>query len=78
MNFSVLSFHNKRQSRLYGTVMVTYSALHKCYNREKYFYKTKALPKGSYHKAGFELPNKEKGVRTILFVLLFTRLACKV
>ena len=34
--------------------------------------------KGSYHKAGFELPNKEKGVRTILFVLLFTRLACKV
>ena len=34
--------------------------------------------KGSYHKAGFELPNKEKGVRTILFVLLFARLACKV
>ena len=40
--------------------------------------KKKATLKGFNHKAGFELPNKEKGVRTILFVLLFTRLACKV
>ena len=38
----------------------------------------KGALRGSYLKAGFELPNKEKGVRTILFVLLFTRLACKV
>ena len=27
--------------------------------------KAKSTPRGSYHKAGFELPNKEKGVRTI-------------
>ena len=52
MNFSILSFHNKRQSRLYGTVMVTYSALHKCYNREKYFYKTKALLRRTCFIAG--------------------------